>query len=84
MSGYSVKIVELNDSANPNLLGVQIGRLCISNNISVMAVAKYMDVSKATVYKWFSGKVDISKHLRSKAQAYYSSFPLPENPPCSY
>ena len=76
MHNYSVKVVELNSTANQDLLGVQIGRLCIFHNVSVITVAGYMNVSKATVYKWFSGRSDISKHLRDKAQAYYRSFPL--------
>jgi hypothetical protein len=81
MNNYSVKVVELNATANSDLLGVQLGRLCISKNISVIVVAKYMNVSKATVYKWFAGKTDISKHLRDRAQAYYSSIP-PAWPVC--
>ena len=75
MHNYSVKVVALNAAANEDLLGVRLGRLCISNNIPVIAVARNLNVSKATVYKWFSGKVDISKHLRASAQGYYSSIP---------
>lgn len=78
MNNYSVKVVELNTVANQDMLGVQLGRLCISNNISVITVANRMNVSKATVYKWFAGKVDISKHLRANALTYYSSIPSPQ------
>jgi hypothetical protein len=75
MDSYSVKIVRLNTEANPDLLGVQLGRLCISSNISVNQVAKDLDVTKAAVYRWFAGKVDIGKHLRDKVLAYYRSLP---------
>lgn len=75
MNSYSVKIVQLNAEANQELLGVQIGRLCISQDISVNTVAKALDVTKAAVYRWFAGKTDISKHLREKALAYYRSLP---------
>jgi transcriptional regulator with XRE-family HTH domain len=75
MDSYSVKIVRLNTEANQELLGVQLGRLCISNNVSVNQVAKDLDVTKAAVYRWFAGKVDISKHLREKVHAYYRSIP---------
>jgi transcriptional regulator with XRE-family HTH domain len=75
MNSYSVKIVQLNAQANQELLGVQLGRLCISNNISVIQVAKHLDVTKAAVYKWFAGKADIGKHLREKVLAYYRSIP---------
>lgn len=72
---YSVRIVQLNAEANQELLGVQIGRLCISQNIPVNTVAKELNITKAAVYRWFSGRVDISKHLRDKALAYYRSLP---------
>ena len=75
MDSYSVKIVRLNTEANQELLGVQLGRLCISNGISVIQVAKDLDVTKAAVYRWFAGKVDIGKHLREKVLAYYRSIP---------
>ena len=81
MNNYSVKVVELNTVANQDMLGVQLGRLCISNNISVITVANRMNVSKATVYKWFAGKADISKHLRASAAAYYSLLPRLPSPP---
>ena len=75
MSNYTVKVVELNAAADQTLLGVRLGRLCISQDISVNHVAKYLNVTKATVYKWFAGKADISKHLRDRADSYYRSFP---------
>lgn len=75
MDSYSVKIVRLNTEANQEMLGVQLGRLCISKDISVIQVAKDLDVTKAAVYRWFAGKTDISKHLREKVLAYYRSIP---------
>jgi transcriptional regulator with XRE-family HTH domain len=75
MHSYSVKVVQLNAEANQDLLGVQLGRLCISQNIPVNEVAKGLNVTKAAVYRWFSGRVDIGKHLRDKALAYYRTLP---------
>jgi transcriptional regulator with XRE-family HTH domain len=79
MNNYSVKVVQLNAEADTELLGVQLGRLCISQDITVNTVAKDLNVTKAAVYRWFAGKSDISKHLREKALAYYRSIP-PQQP----
>ncbi len=57
------------------MLGVRLGRLCISNNISVLQVAQELDVSKSVVYKWFVGSSDVGKHLRSKVELYYDALP---------
>jgi hypothetical protein len=32
-----------------------------------------LDVTKVAVYRWFSGKRDVSKHLRERVLAYYRS-----------
>jgi hypothetical protein len=54
--GYSAKIVTANKEANPDSLGVLLGRYCISNEISVSDAAGFFKVSKMTMYKWFTGK----------------------------
>jgi hypothetical protein len=79
MNNYTVKIVTLNSRANDDLLGVQIGRFCISKDIPVSEVAARLDVSKTTVYKWFIGAADISKHLRPAAVVYHRA--LSGSPP---
>ena len=68
---YSAKIVRLNAGANPDLLGVSLGRVCIHQNIPVSEVCRTLDVSKAAVYRWFSGKHEVGKHLRPKVTAFY-------------
>ena len=75
---YTTKIVAINAAADGRLLGVRLGRLCISVDMPVNLVAKSLDVSKATVYKWFAGKTDVDKHLRSKAELYYRSLLPPD------
>lgn len=75
MQDYSVKIVQLNEQADSNLLGVQLGRACIQNNIPVATVAHTLNVSKSVVYKWFTGRGEVGKHLRDKVEAYYRSIP---------
>lgn len=70
---YTAKIVRLNADADPSLLGVQLGRLCIYQGIPVADVAEALNVTKAAVYRWFAGKRDVSKHLRERVLAYYRS-----------
>lgn len=53
--GYSYALVKAVQAADPKLLGVQLGRLCIENNIPVMRVAEKFNVTRQTVYWWFTG-----------------------------
>lgn len=55
MQGYSIRIAEAIKSADGNLLGVQLGRLCLERDISVAEVAHTMKVTRQTIYGWFSG-----------------------------
>ena len=50
-------------SADSQLLGVQLGRVCINKDIPVSDVASFFGVSRMTVYSWFRGKSIVSgKH----------------------
>lgn len=53
--GYSSRIVRENKQADLDGPGVQLGRLCIAHEISVLRVAKYFGSSRMTIYKWFKG-----------------------------
>jgi hypothetical protein len=53
--GYSARIIDANERAPSDSLGVQLGRYCISRDISATLVAEYFGVSKMTIYKWFTG-----------------------------
>jgi hypothetical protein len=68
---YSAKIIRLNSEADPALRGVALGRLCIRLNVPVSKVCADLDVSKATVYRWFTGQREVGKHLAVKVAAYY-------------
>jgi hypothetical protein len=79
---YTPKIKALNASADDNKLGVRLGRLCIAASIPVAIVCRELDVSKAAIYRWFAGRVEINKHLRPKVEAYYSRLSLTTAPGC--
>ena len=53
--GYSYALVTAINAADPKLLGVRLGRVCVKQNISVTQVAKDLGVSRQTVYWWFTG-----------------------------
>jgi len=75
MQNYSVKVVKLNAEADSTLLGVKLGRVCIAAGVPVQQVSHTLNVSKSVVYKWFTGRGEVGKHLREKVEAYYRSVP---------
>ena len=54
--GYSLKLYKQNQSAPSQHIGVQLGRVCITNNVPTNLVSDHFGVSKNTIYSWFYGK----------------------------
>ena len=73
MQGYSIRIAEAIKSADGNLLGVQLGRLCIERNISVAEVACTLKVTRQTIYGWFSGTTSPRPSHESEIRAWIDS-----------
>jgi len=67
-NGYSITTAHAINQANPKLLGVQLGRACLKNNISVKDVADFFGVTRMTVYNWFKGSVIVSGKYADKMQ----------------
>ena len=62
--GYSIQLADQNKAADSELIGVQLGRVCINKDIPVTDVADFFKVSRMTVYSWFRGDTKVSgKHL---------------------
>lgn len=55
MRGYSIRVAEAIKEADGKLLGVQLGRVCLAQDISVSVVAENLGVTRQTVYHWFVG-----------------------------
>ena len=55
MIGYSLKIAKLNKAASIKNMGVRLGRYCISHDVPVTDVMAHFNVTRQTVYNWFSG-----------------------------
>lgn len=61
--GYSLLTVDAIRRADQRLLGVQLGQICVKNDIPVNDVAEFFKVSRMTVYSWFKGTAVVSgKH----------------------
>jgi hypothetical protein len=62
-TGYSIFISEAIRNANPQLLAVKLGRICVERDIPVTDIADFFKVSRVTVYGWFKGTTVVSgKH----------------------
>jgi hypothetical protein len=70
--GYSQRLIEAIHSADPKLLNVALGRLCLKLDIPVNDVAQDLGVSRATVYNWFWGisKPDPKRSVRISEYIY--------------
>ena len=55
LRGYSYKLVQAIRAADPKLVGVRLGLTCIESNIPVSEIAEAFNVSRMTVYSWFTG-----------------------------
>jgi len=63
--GYSKNFIDIIDNADENLLGVQLGSMCVKNDIPVTDVAEFFKVSRMTVYNWFKGSTKVcDPHLQ--------------------
>lgn len=72
MIGYSIQFQKRNRAANKKLFGVQFGKHCIQHNISVMEVAQRLNVTRQTVYFWFTGATEPRKETAQKIRELYS------------
>jgi len=62
MRGYSQIIMEANAKAKESA-GTLLGKLCISLKYPASQVAKELNVSRQTVYDWFSGRAKPSRRF---------------------
>ena len=60
--GYTLRVQTANLKAPQHLLGVQLGKLCIENEIPVRIVAEHFKGSRYTIYQWFSGEWEPRAH----------------------
>lgn len=75
MRGYSQVIIEANARAKETT-GTLLGKLCISLKYPASQVSKELNVSRQTVYDWFSGKTRPSKRVEQKLIALMAKMNL--------
>lgn len=59
--GYSILTAREILQTKSTAIGVQLGKICVKLQIPIKDVAKYFNVSRPTVYAWFSGKSAVSE-----------------------
>jgi len=57
---YSILVVQAINDANPFLIGVKLGKICLRLDIPVKDVAEYLGVKPQTIRNWFFGQHDVS------------------------
>jgi hypothetical protein len=72
MEGYSLRIYHLNKNADGSSLGVKLGKVCIEKNIPVADIANALNVSRQTIYNWFTNKFSVTGKNRDKVISYLS------------
>jgi DNA-binding phage protein len=70
MYGYTLAIVQANKIASRSNLGVKLGRACITANIPISQVAQDFNVTRTTIYNWFSGATRPSMRMESAIEQY--------------
>lgn len=68
MKGYSSVFINQVKEADSSKIGVRLGLTCISKEIPVTDVSDFFDVSRMTIYSWFSGKTNVPEKHRDKMQ----------------
>lgn len=66
---YDQKFLLDLQKADPNRLGVKLGRLCVEANLPAAYVAKVLDTSRTTVYSWFRGQ-GIREERRARVETF--------------
>jgi len=72
--GYSRKFAAANKKADSSHVGVQLGRICIAEDIPVPDVAEYLGVSRQAVYLWFLGKSTPHPKMRETLKELIARF----------
>jgi hypothetical protein len=74
MLSYTLDLKSKVDAADGSLIGVQLGKFCIANNIPVYKIAQQFSVSRMTVYHWFKGEVKPHKSKHPAIQKFISIY----------
>ena len=65
-NGYSSRFAQAVNAADTGKIGVQLGNLCIENDIPAADVAEHFGVTRATIYNWFKGVTNVPPAYQEK------------------
>lgn len=66
---YGDKFLRELTQADGTKLGVQLGRLCVDNNLPAAYVAVALETTPTTIYSWFRGQ-GIREHKRKVVEVF--------------
>jgi len=72
--GYSFKSAKAIQAGDKTLVGVQLGKFCLNKDIPVAEVAAAMEVSRQTVYSWFTGQFRPSKVHKERLESLLAQY----------
>lgn len=64
--GYSTLFIRKVEEADQGDLVIQFAHACIARELPISEVARRMEVTRATVYNWFTGKSSPRVHQLEK------------------
>ena len=64
--GYSTLFIRKVEEADQGDLVIQFASACIDRELPIAEIARRMEVTRATVYNWFTGKSSPRAHQQEK------------------
>ncbi len=64
--GYSTLFIRKVEEADQGDLVIQFANACIDRELPIAEIARRMEVTRATVYNWFTGKSSPRVHQQEK------------------
>jgi len=76
--GYSYALVKSIQAADPDKIGVQLADFCLHHDIPVATVARAFEVTRQTVYSWFTGKFQPKAPHVAQIAEFMAAWPKPQ------
>jgi len=64
--GYTTLFIRKVEEADQGTLVIQFANACIDRELPIAEIARRMEVTRATVYNWFTGKSSPRVHQQEK------------------
>ena len=64
--GYSIYTLRKNEAAPIDMIGVQLGKVCIEKDITIQNLSTYFGVSRWNIYAWFTEIGTLIKNIMQR------------------